>query len=328
VNRELVYTVDPEVWGAQTHDYAAIAAFHLDMKKLAVEQARIAVEKAPDVLRYRSNLHYCEAMGSPVSILAPAPVVVTAPILDPVPNLVHFIWFTGSQSREFSYVNYLAVLHAREIQRPELLFMYCNEEPKDNPHWEAARELMTIVHVDPPTEIRATWKLYPQYWSDLVRLQMLEKRGGIYLDTDAILLKPLNEFMNDDCTLAGGVPPAGFRNRKPCVSAATIIARPHAPFIQRWLAAYDKVVGTMAWSGAVTDLPLELHEESPGELTLIPLGKFLPFDWTNDSALDGARRREYADLVKDSYVAHMWDTMWADRMAAIPPLYFLTLFGG
>ena len=55
-DRELVYTCDPEVWGAQPHDLASIAAWHLGLREIAIEQARLAVEKSPDDLRLRANL--------------------------------------------------------------------------------------------------------------------------------------------------------------------------------------------------------------------------------------------------------------------------------
>lgn len=55
-DRELVYTVDPEVWGAQIHDYAAISAYYLGMKNIALEQGTIAVKMAPDDLRIHNNL--------------------------------------------------------------------------------------------------------------------------------------------------------------------------------------------------------------------------------------------------------------------------------
>ena len=58
VNRELVYTVDPEVWGSQPHDLAAIAAWHLGIKNVSIEQARLAVEKSPDDQRLQENLKF------------------------------------------------------------------------------------------------------------------------------------------------------------------------------------------------------------------------------------------------------------------------------
>ena len=57
-NRELVYTVDPEVWGAKPHDYASIAAWNLGLYDAAHEQAQKAVELAPDDLRLRENLRF------------------------------------------------------------------------------------------------------------------------------------------------------------------------------------------------------------------------------------------------------------------------------
>jgi len=57
-NRELVYTVDPEVWGAQPHDLASIAAWHLGMKETSIEQARLALEKEPANPRLKNNLDY------------------------------------------------------------------------------------------------------------------------------------------------------------------------------------------------------------------------------------------------------------------------------
>jgi glycosyltransferase involved in cell wall biosynthesis len=57
-DRELVYTVDPAVWGAQPHDLAAIAAWHLDMKDQAVNHAKTAIELEPDNQRLRDNLKF------------------------------------------------------------------------------------------------------------------------------------------------------------------------------------------------------------------------------------------------------------------------------
>lgn len=39
--------------------------------------------------------------------------------------------------------------------------------------------------------------LYPEYQSDLIRLEVLWNEGGIYLDSDVILYKPLDDFLID-----------------------------------------------------------------------------------------------------------------------------------
>jgi len=34
-----------------------------------------------------------------------------------IPNIVHFVWLTGPNSREFSFINYLAVRAAHGVQK-------------------------------------------------------------------------------------------------------------------------------------------------------------------------------------------------------------------
>jgi len=55
-----VYTCDPAVWGAQPHDYASIAAWHLGMTNIALEQAKLALEKEPLDFRLLQNVKYIE----------------------------------------------------------------------------------------------------------------------------------------------------------------------------------------------------------------------------------------------------------------------------
>jgi glycosyltransferase involved in cell wall biosynthesis len=55
-NRDLVYTCDPEVWGALPHDLASIAAWHLGLREEAAEQARQAVAHNPADQRLQNNL--------------------------------------------------------------------------------------------------------------------------------------------------------------------------------------------------------------------------------------------------------------------------------
>ncbi len=46
-----------------------------------------------------------------------------------IPNIVHFIWFTGPRSRDFSLINAMAVQAAVEVQKPDAIYMHCNVEP-------------------------------------------------------------------------------------------------------------------------------------------------------------------------------------------------------
>jgi glycosyltransferase involved in cell wall biosynthesis len=57
-DRAKVYTCDPVVWGAQPHDLASIASWHLGIYGPALHHAKIAHELEPEDVRLASNLEY------------------------------------------------------------------------------------------------------------------------------------------------------------------------------------------------------------------------------------------------------------------------------
>lgn len=57
-DRALVYTCDPAVWGAQPHDLAALGAWHLGLKDIALEQAKIAFALEPTDIRLENNVRW------------------------------------------------------------------------------------------------------------------------------------------------------------------------------------------------------------------------------------------------------------------------------
>lgn len=57
-DKQLVYTMDPSVWGAKPHDLLAISAYHLNDKNKAIEQGTIAVELEPQDIRLQNNLKF------------------------------------------------------------------------------------------------------------------------------------------------------------------------------------------------------------------------------------------------------------------------------
>jgi len=59
-DRALVYTGDPAVWGYWAHDLAAVAAWNLGLKDVAKEQAKLALDHAPNDERLRANLAFME----------------------------------------------------------------------------------------------------------------------------------------------------------------------------------------------------------------------------------------------------------------------------
>jgi tetratricopeptide (TPR) repeat protein len=62
--RELVYTVDPLVWGSAPHDLAAVAAWQLGQYDLAYEHGKLSLWHSPDDKRLKNNLLHFETRRS------------------------------------------------------------------------------------------------------------------------------------------------------------------------------------------------------------------------------------------------------------------------
>lgn len=59
-DKQLVYTCDPAVWGHWAHDLASIAAYHMKLLDISLEQAKLALEKSPEDERLKSNLRFVQ----------------------------------------------------------------------------------------------------------------------------------------------------------------------------------------------------------------------------------------------------------------------------
>ena len=310
-DKALVYTADPSVWGHWAHDLASISAWHMGLKDIALEQAKIAVEKSPHDPRLRDNLKFIEdSIESTKNI---------------IPNIIHFVWFTGPRSREFSFLNYLAIRAARDVQKPDKIYLYYNQEIENNPHWDAIKPYVEMVKMDAPSEIGGvSLNDWPQYQADVVRLQKLYEHGGIYLDTDSIMLKPLNDLMAHKHVQAGrvaGISKGVSEGDNEYLSGTPILAAKGSEFIKIWLEKMPEALKSNVWAWHCVNLPVEICKESPGLVHLIEAERFLPFGYENKSVFDPEHAEDIVSLVKDSYCVHMNDSMWADEIKQITPEY-------
>lgn len=224
-----------------------------------------------------------------------------------IPNLVHFVWLTGPNSRDFSFVNYLAVRAARETQLDAQVILWTNEEPVGNVHWERAKLYARVEKREAPTSHNDIALTSPQVQSDVLRLQILLEHGGVYCDTDTLLLDSLRSFFRHKCVMS----PDTVGETK-SFSAGLIMAEPNNAFLRFWL---EQLKVGDEWADHSTRLPwlLYVHNKAAFSefLTVVEAENFIPFDWRDPSIL--------ADEVKfkPKYAIHMWETIWSSELAPI-----------
>lgn len=239
-----------------------------------------------------------------------------------VPNIVHFIHFTGEKSRPFNYLNYLAVRAAVYVQSPAYVFVYCNEEPENNPHWQKMKQLpqVLVVLMDAPVEFEGvSLQGYPQYQADVVRLQRLKKMGGIYLDTDAIVIKKMNDLFTSTCAMS-----AVAVESELAFGNSTIIAQKQSKFINTWLERLSEGLRSGVWAWHGSNLPALIAKEMPDEITVLKQEAFLPYNFTDNCYLKDTHEDDVnkcLDKCKDSYVVHLWETYYPNIQTMVTEEY-------
>src|SRR5689334_5599746 len=98
--------------------------------------------------------------------------------------------------KPFSLVHYLAVRAAAEINRPEAVLMHCAYVPSGR-WWDEAKPFMTVVPAIAPTVAESGLALtHPAHRADLLRLEVLQQYGGIYLDADVLCVQPFGPLLD------------------------------------------------------------------------------------------------------------------------------------
>lgn len=235
-----------------------------------------------------------------------------------VPNVIHFIWITGPNSRPFSFINYMAVKAAKE-QTGAAVVIHCNEPPKGNPFWDMAMMYAIYRRIDVPTHVGDTEIKHVQYASDVIRLELLYKWGGIYIDTDMLLIKPLTPLMGRPLTMA--VESVHEDGSPKSVANGMIMAAPRSEFLKLMLDATPVAMKSDIWANHAVTLPLELAKEYPDMVHLEPKQSFFPFDLTRNWLFEGNKADEYMPMLSATYGIHVYETYWRDTLKFLTPEY-------
>ena len=153
-----------------------------------------------------------------------------------VPNIVHYLWFTnvtGIKGKHgFNFVQYVSIQSVYKIQKPDKIFFHCDVIPTDIWWQKAWRDFpLSIVFHPSRSDIFGVKSQHIEHISDIIRLEILLEHGGIYLDCDVMILKPLDPLRNYPVTM-------GKEDAHPMLNAATILASPNSAFLWLWYNYY------------------------------------------------------------------------------------------
>ena len=235
-----------------------------------------------------------------------------------IPKKIHFIWF--SKGKDLRLFNYIAMKSAMDHNPTYQIYLHCDEEPKNNIYYDKLKDKITLNKIVEPEYINNHFVEWFQNKADYVRLNVLKKFGGIYLDTDYILLKPLDMFLNHRFVMG-----LERDNNNDFLCNAVIMCEPNNEIIKEWINIYDNSWGEEFipfWTGHSVMIPAQLRHKYNYLMTIYDNITFYPFLWDDLSILHDEDNCEDYD---GSYGIHLWDTE-ASKTNLLPNdiSYFMT----
>ncbi|HLH29497.1 MAG TPA: glycosyltransferase, partial [Acidimicrobiales bacterium] len=168
---------------------------------------------------------------------------------------MHFVFGLEPQDAPFHLLHYLAIASCQRVLEPDEIRLHVHHLPYGI-YWDLARPLVRLERIEPvagvdaatPEELRP-W-IYARH-ADVVRLDVLDRHGGLYADIDTLFHAPVPAELWERPAVIGREDPVQYPDApepEPSVTNALVMARPGAPFIREWR---ERILGAMdgSWSG-------------------------------------------------------------------------------
>lgn len=202
-----------------------------------------------------------------------------------IPFVAHFVLIAEhDRGAELEFYQYLAIKAALLRIQPERIKVHTYALNEENEWWQLIQHRVELViHTRRETLITTDGvihKLRLPHQTDILRLEVLHSRGGIYLDTDVYALQSFSPLLTSSRDVLMGYE-GGSRSG---LGNAVIVARPASTFISRWLEAYRKSFDDrpQMWNHHSVMVPAQLAHEFPDTIcTLSPAAFFWP-TWSRE----------------------------------------------
>ncbi|QIL73830.1 hypothetical protein G7048_25335 (plasmid) [Diaphorobacter sp. HDW4B] len=235
----------------------------------------------------------------------------------------HFICGLSPQTEPFHLVHYLCLASCLAVNQPDELNVHVRNEPY-GPLWDRIKGRVTLRHIDEESTKGFTLAYYAEHAegrliakhannyaheADFIRLAVLAREGGVYVDIDTLFVEPYpGSLYTESCVLCEeGASLSGEGVLSPVLCNAVIFAQPGSSFIEQW-AREAKVVFDGTWSKHSCQLATKLWNQLPGQLRIAPRQWFYHFGYDRN----GIRSLfEHAAPVPEQLMSiHLWASLW------------------
>lgn len=228
-----------------------------------------------------------------------------------IPNKFHFIFGLKNDfgGKPFKLVHYLAIKSAIEVNKPEEVNIYLKYEPSGY-YWDKIKPFLNIHFIEPPTEIFGNPLLHVAHQCGVMRIDILNKNGGIYLDCDTICVKPFTPLLNNITVM--GI--QGFGNNHiDGLCDGVILSQKESPYLDLWYNSYKshRSKGRDShWDEHAVRIPLKLAIQNPNIISVVSYDYF-HYPLYTEQGIDMLFKENLS--FPNAFCHHLWEQNSWDR---------------
>ncbi len=244
-----------------------------------------------------------------------------------IPNTLHFVFGMAPDfgGKPFSLCHYLSIRSAVELNTPGQAYFHYQFEPEGE-WWTKVKPFLTLNKVEAPESFMGQPLFHVAHKADVIRLQQLKEKGGIYLDLDTISVKPLASLLNNSFVIGQELKPAftpknwrqrlkyklgwikDSETRSTGLCNAVLLSEKNSSFVNLWLDEYKTFRSKgrdKYWNEHSVVVPERLAEEHPGKLTQLgPYAFHYPLYDQQGLRSMFAETNEF----NEAYLHHLWES--------------------
>lgn len=236
-----------------------------------------------------------------------------------IPKTIHCIYPVTERTRPWSIVNHTALLLARKHHPDFKVVIWTNEAASMSPmRVSAALSDATIKPITLPTHLDGVEIGWPQYVSDVLRLQILIEHGGVYMDTDILFRAPIDAHVAAaDATSVAIM--SWETPEKTSACNALMIAPPANRFLAEWLRRLPESLTSSTWAQGGVVLPALLFAEefASDSRQFLDHTFACPLDLSRPWLFDPALRDEAKARIAGSQAIHVFESFWRDTVSRV-----------
>ena len=163
-----------------------------------------------------------------------------------IPNIIHYIYGLKEQNEEFPFVYYLSILSNYLINKPYIIYFHYQYLPYGK-WWNEALKYVKLNYINASNMYWKQKKIIKYaHKADKIRLEMLLKYGGIYMDIDTITYRPYFHLLNYDFVV-GIQEEYNSINQKTLYCNAILMSVKNNKFIEKWINNYENTFDPNGW---------------------------------------------------------------------------------